>query len=92
MQLGLVVGTAGKGTEMDICRPFIRQCGDAQLTKDMDPIRGNSYPHLMKVIGSKARELGVAEMLDGSEVLYLMLYPGLSKRTCEATGCLHEGN
>jgi hypothetical protein len=77
---------------VDVGWAFVGQGRNAHLAEHMQPVGRNSYADLVEVVGLEAGQLGIAQVLDGSKIFGLVLYPrGVSVSGVSIISILDDG-
>lgn len=74
MQRRLVIGPSGEGAEVDVRWSLVGQGRNAHLAEHMQSVGRNSHADLLEIVGLETRQVGIAQVLDGSKIFGLMLY------------------
>jgi hypothetical protein len=85
VQRGLVIRATGESPKVYVSRAFVGQGRDAHFAKQVQAVCRDCDSDLAQVVNAEARQLRVAQVLDGSEVLGLVLCP----KTREHAGVGH---
>ncbi len=68
-----VIRASSECSEVDKSRTLVGQGRDAHLAKYMQAVRRDSHSDLVEVVGPKARQLRIAQMIDTGKILGFML-------------------